>query len=348
MARLVVFLGAGGVGKTTLAASYALALAGRGLNVGLLGIDPSRRLQGALGLALQDLEAPLPDAPTLRAAILQPHQALRRWVTEASGPELAARLERNPFFAALTDRLATATDVLAAARIAEWAERDPQLDVLIVDTAPGPAALDFLRHPRQLEQLLQGALIAWLRAASRTGGLRLLRFGAKRVLAAFARLAGAGMVSDLAALFAQVGPPLQRLVERLERAQAWMKRADTELILVTSPRDAGAAGARQLAELLSAVGIPPCAVVVNRTWPDALAAELRSIAVPAGAERLVSHLQGQLVDQQQVISAAAMLAPLQVMLPARPQLGLARAEMLRELGALLDEGLAAKNLAAAR
>ena len=77
--RLHVLLGAGGVGKTTLAAGYALALAREGRRVGLLGIDPARRLQGALGLALPDLEVPVPGAPRLQAALLRPTDCLRRW-----------------------------------------------------------------------------------------------------------------------------------------------------------------------------------------------------------------------------------------------------------------------------
>ena len=59
-ARLHVLLGAGGVGKTTLAAGYAVALARAGGRVGLLGIDPARRLSGALGLTLADREVVVP------------------------------------------------------------------------------------------------------------------------------------------------------------------------------------------------------------------------------------------------------------------------------------------------
>jgi anion-transporting ArsA/GET3 family ATPase len=149
---LHVLLGPGGVGKTTLAASYALALAGRGRRVGLLGIDPSRRLQDLLGVTLADLEVEV--APNLRAAIVHPHQALERWVGEHD-----TRLAGNPFFTALGDRLATATDIFAAARVAEWCERDPSLTDLVVDTAPGLAALDFVRSPRRLDALVSGRML---------------------------------------------------------------------------------------------------------------------------------------------------------------------------------------------
>ena len=48
---LVVVVGAGGVGKTTTAASVGLQAALRGRKVVVLTIDPARRLANSLGLA---------------------------------------------------------------------------------------------------------------------------------------------------------------------------------------------------------------------------------------------------------------------------------------------------------
>ena len=48
--RVVVCAGAGGVGKTTVAAALGSQLASRGGRVLVLTIDPARRLAGALGL----------------------------------------------------------------------------------------------------------------------------------------------------------------------------------------------------------------------------------------------------------------------------------------------------------
>ena len=49
--RVIVTLGSGGVGKTTLAAALALQAAWRGRRTLVLTIDPARRLADALGLA---------------------------------------------------------------------------------------------------------------------------------------------------------------------------------------------------------------------------------------------------------------------------------------------------------
>lgn len=349
-ARLHVLVGSGGVGKTTLAAGYALALAARGHRVGLLGIDPSRRLAGALGVALSDLEAPIACAGQLRAAIVQPHQAITRWVSETSAdPQIARRLDANPFFTALGDRLATATDLLAAARIAEWAERDPTLTDLVVDTAPGLAMLDFVRAPRMLGALVEGWPLRALRAlvrsggepgeSGRTGGW----FGARRASAAlasaFTGLAGARTVGQLAEFFSLMRAPLERMLDRVERARRWLGSGAAELLLVTSSRDTGAAGAAQLRTALAAEGLAPHAVIVNRTWPAELAAELGAARVPVGGERLVGYLQAQLAAQAGVFAAIAGWAPV-VAVGAHPGLGeLDTLEQLQWLGEALRSGL---------
>src|SRR5688500_892817 len=48
--KILLCVGGGGVGKTTVSASIALAAALRGRRVAVLTIDPARRLKDALGL----------------------------------------------------------------------------------------------------------------------------------------------------------------------------------------------------------------------------------------------------------------------------------------------------------
>lgn len=340
--RLHVLLGAGGVGKTTLAAGYALALAQRGSHVGLLGIDPSRRLQDALDVSLRDIEAPVPGAEHLSAAIVHPHQAIQRWVLQACADrDAVTRLEANPFFAALGDHLATAIDILAAARVAEWVERDAELTDLVVDTAPGVAAVEFLRSPRQIQGLVTGWMLRWLRAVARTGDehFRGLRLGARRVLGGLASVVGTRMVIDLADFVAQVRVPLERMLVRVEYTERWLRSGATELLVVTSPRDTAATGAAQLAAALRAEHLQARAVIVNRTLPGELAAELGAIAPPAGAEPLIAYARAYAAAQADVLAAASTWAPHILTLPSQPALVQARRSALVELGTSLIRGL---------
>ncbi|MGE5184040.1 MAG: hypothetical protein ACM31C_18345, partial [Acidobacteriota bacterium] len=262
----------------------------------------------------------------------------------------------NAFFLALADRLATATDLFAAVRVAEWVEHDPDLDDLVVDTAPGISAIEFLRSPRQIEALVRGRLVRWLRDAR----LRGLRAGARRVLGGFASLAGARMVGDFVEFFALVGRPFDphsatlrvaarpggagpfdRMLARVERTHAWLGSRDAELLLVTSPRDTAAAGAAQLVAALAREGLAPRAVIVNRTHPAELAGELAGVT----ATPVVAYARAVLAAQARVLAEVAAWPTPSVVLPS---LSLARRSALVELGAALARELGREPVAARR
>lgn len=324
-ARLHVLLGAGGVGKTTLAAGYALALSRAGGRVGLLGIDPSRRLQGALGLELPELEVLVPGAGQLRAALLRPEDSMRRWAADACpDPEIRKRLLANAFFLALADRLATATDLLAAVRVAEWAERDPEMTDLVVDTAPGLNAIEFLRKPRSLAAFLEGRLVRWLRWLARHDGERgpiseVLRGGARRVLGGLDKLGGTKMLFELAEFLSLVEELLSRMLERVTRAQAWIAEPHTEILLVTAVRDDAAETARMLAEALASLKLAPRATVLNRALPPELGPELYAIADTSLAPEAIPFVRfarAYSAIQERVLASIAPLSPTVIVVPA--------------------------------
>ena len=102
-----IFLGSGGVGKTTLAASWAVAGALGGERVVVLTIDPARRLADAMGLTAADQattqgrvkavrnEPSLVEGPwggQLWAAMLDPAETLTALLAEHGTAE---QVERN-------------------------------------------------------------------------------------------------------------------------------------------------------------------------------------------------------------------------------------------------------------
>lgn len=315
--RLHVLLGEGGVGKTTLAAGYALALARAGKRVALLGIDPARRLQSALGLPLgseSTCVARLPGGGALNAALLAPEATLRRWATEGIGdPAERERLLRNKLFAVIADRLATTTDVIAAVRVAEWLERDPSLTDLVVDTAPGRNGLEFLRRPTALVALLQGRLVKWLRGENEPGRIR------GRILRSLAHLGGVEMLGDFAQLLSVAEGPFRRVLARLERAQAFLRDPSAQILLVTTIREQAIEAARHSWAALAEAGLAATAIVVNRTLPPALAVELATIddgSLDEGAADVVRYARAYLRIQARAVVEARRLAVPVVEIPA--------------------------------
>jgi anion-transporting ArsA/GET3 family ATPase len=346
-AKLHVLLGAGGVGKTTLAAGYALALAHAGGRVGLLGIDPARRLQTALGIQLTDVETKVACAGELHAALLGPAESMRRWAAEASpDAEARERLLKNTFFLALAERLAAANDVLAAIRLAEWVERDPDLTDLVVDTAPGLNAIEFLRRPESLAAFLEGPLVAWLRRLARAehgtlGGV--VRGAALRVLGGLSRIGGMGMLVELGDFLALGEATLERMAVRLAEAQRWIRSGPTEILLVTAVRDDAATAAAQIAAALAKLGLAPRAALVNHALPASFGDEISALAgEPLGAEAsaVLRYARAQAALQARELEAAARLAPAVIALPAARGLdGEHRLAVLASLGERLREDL---------
>jgi len=340
-ARIHVMMGDGGVGKTTLAAAYALALAERGRRVALLGIDPARRLQSALGLSLEEGVARVPIAQTgragdLHAALLLPEATLRRWAAEGiHDPGERERLLQNRLFAVLADRLAATTDVIAAVRIAEWLESDPSLTDFVVDTSPGRNGVEFLARPGALVELMHGRLLGWLRRAHDPSPL------ARRILVGLSHIGGIEMLGELGELATAVQRPFRRVVDRLERAQAALRDPATEILLVTAVREDAVASATALRIALTDVGLAPSAVVVNRALPAPLGVEVERMdetSLAPDAAALVRYLRAYGEIQARVQAGARALAPVVFALPAASGLdGDARLARLAELGARLCE-----------
>lgn len=352
--RLHVLLGAGGVGKTTLAAGYALALARRpGGRVGLLGIDPSRRLKDALSVPLTDELLAVPTEGVLHASLLEPEASVRRWAKEACEDEARlARLFANPFFSAMADRLATATDIFAAVRIAEWAEADPALTDLVVDTAPGLNAIEFLTRPQRLAAFMDGRLLRWLRLLARGRGPEgrgpsgWLRGGAQRVLGGLVRMGGMRLVEELADFFSLIEAMFARMLPRLERTRKWLASGSTEILVVTTVRADGHETAESLVNALGGAGLTPRAIIVNRAFPasfvESKAALTAAMATDPSLAPFIRYAFAHAAIEKRVTDEVRRLSEATIILPDADGLdGDGRLAALRALGDALVERLGA-------
>ena len=209
--RMVVCVGPGGVGKTTVAAAIGLGAAVDGARVLVCTIDPARRLANALGLSsLGNVESRVPEHKFTEAG-LRPKGALfammldvkRTWddLVTRHAPD-AARRERilkNRLYQQMSSALAGSQEYMAMEKLYELAT-DRDYDVVVLDTPPTAHALDFLDAPDRILDFLGNetarALLAPAAAAGKIG-LRLAQLGGGAIAKTLARFTGPAVLSDL-------------------------------------------------------------------------------------------------------------------------------------------------------
>src|SRR5579875_2906856 len=95
---VVILLGAGGVGKTTVAASLGIAAAISGLNTAVVTIDPAKRLRDALGLRSNGTKPLRLSSARLASAGLAPDMELSALMLDSKSiwDEIVNRFARPP------------------------------------------------------------------------------------------------------------------------------------------------------------------------------------------------------------------------------------------------------------
>ncbi|HYM54090.1 MAG TPA: ArsA-related P-loop ATPase [Solirubrobacteraceae bacterium] len=308
--RVVICLGAGGVGKTTTSAALALGLAAGGQKVAVVTIDPARRLAGALGLQELSGEPRRIEPETLAAQGVAVKGELWAMMLDAKrtfdeiiarlAPDEHAREEilANPVYRELSTAVAGSHELSAIAKLYELYE-EHDFDVIVLDTPPSRNALDFLNAPTRLLGFLEGRALQVFLAP---GGLtaRLFGRGTGLVFAIFARVTGIDMFGELSRFFRSLSGVIDGFGERTRGVAALLRAPETAFLIVTSPEPEPAGEAVFLADRLAEAGMPGGALIVNRVHGGGLGGrsvrEVRGLLEPELGERLAARVAANLGD----------------------------------------------------
>ena len=266
MARLLLFGGKGGVGKTTTSASTAVWLADSGLRVLLVSSDPAHSTSDSLGVELSSEPTAVKGVPGLFGLELNPEAKLSSFMPKLG--ESLSGMSSSPFsalgglggmfdadakeeMASIKDEVETSElilpgldEAIAFDELLKHVE-NPLWDVIVFDTAPTGHTLRFLALPELIEAW-SGRLLRMMRVS---GGIRSMLFGRKQSQA---------MKDEL---------------ERFRRRVLHVRRvlsdeSTTSFTLVTIPERMGVNETLRANTSLNEYELPVTGCLVNRVTPE--------------------------------------------------------------------------------
>ncbi len=276
--RLIVCVGPGGVGKTTVAASLALREAIRGRRVLVITIDPARRLAQALGIDglgdaiipidLSELEAQGVEVRgKLAAAMFDQAESMDALMTRVSPDEQTRQgILSNRVYRAMAGSLARSHAYLAMERLHEVMSGD-DYDLVVLDTPPARNALDILDAPGRLTRFLEDGVVKWFVTRERKGlAGRLLSGGGAAVTKLFGMVVGRDLLDETLAFFNVFYELRGGFRERAEAVQAMFREPSSSFVLVSSTETTHLDDARALAASVGSRRVALEFAIFNRAY----------------------------------------------------------------------------------
>jgi anion-transporting ArsA/GET3 family ATPase len=276
--RVLITVGAGGVGKTTTAAALGVAAARRGKRVLCLTIDPAKRLAESLGITEMRTEAATVDPARFEAAGVKLTGSLTAMMLDtkrtfdelvvkySSTKEKADRLLSNKLYQYVSTSLAGTQEYMAMEKLVAVKD-DPRYDLIVLDTPPTANALDFLDAPQRLMEALDSSTMKWFVQAFESGGkfsLNLIAKSAAAILRGIGRITGGGFLEAMAEFIGELNDLFGGFKERAARVEKVLRGEEVAFVLVTSASPPSIQEVLYFAERLSEARMPRGAFVVNR------------------------------------------------------------------------------------
>jgi len=251
VARILLFTGKGGVGKTTMAAATALRCADAGLRTIVLSTDPAHSLADAFDVPLTPQPTPITEhlwgqQLDAQERMEESWHEIQRWLQQVfawAGVE-GIEAEELSVVPGLDEVFALA-DIKQHAEAGEW-------DLIVVDCAPTAETIRFLSLPDVLARYMERLFPVGRRVN-------------KVVSPVLARVTSLPVAGD------EVFAATSRFYERLEGVRELLMDPERSSVrLVVNPEQMVIAEARRTYTYLSLFGYRVDAVITNRLLPEAV------------------------------------------------------------------------------
>ncbi|QDK39419.1 ArsA-related P-loop ATPase [Bdellovibrio sp. NC01] len=271
--KVLVCVGSGGVGKTTVAASLAVLAAKEGKRVLVLTIDPAKRLAQTLGIEGTKDITKVPGqnfAGELYASVIDHKKTFDDFVSRAAQKsEAAKKIFENSLYKQLSTNLSGSQEFTSLEKL-YTAYESGQFDLIILDTPPTKHAIDFLNAPQKLSALFSEGVAKWFRdpEGKKSGFFgHLLQTGTRQVLKVLENLTGSQFIRELGDFFMNIEQWQGKLLNRTVEVHRMLVSPTTKFVLVTSFDQAKLKEAEYFSREIKKGGYHLDTVILNRIFP---------------------------------------------------------------------------------
>ena len=274
--KLLICVGAGGVGKTSLSATIGLQAAIMGRKVLVLTIDPAKRLANSLGLnefgneetkidlsatGLQEVEG------ELWAMMLDGQKTFNELIENlAEDEETRKKILENNIYQGITDTIVGNQEYMATEKLYDVVSSG-RYDLVVLDTPPVKNALDFLDSPGRMARFVDKRVMKWfLTTKVKKKGLlnRLLNGTSSALFRLLGYIFGQDFLEDIAVFFVNFRDLYEGFQERHSAVEKIFRDRETAFLIVCAPHDPALEVANFFLEELKNRNMHTPAVIVNQ------------------------------------------------------------------------------------
>lgn len=293
--KLLVCVGSGGVGKTTMAATIGLWAARRGRKVLVLTIDPARRLANSLGLeAIGNTETriDLGEAEGELWAMMLDTKTTFDDLIRRSAPDEQVRdaILDNRIYQTLSAHFSGSQEYMAGEALYDIVESG-RYELVVLDTPPAKNALDFLEASARLAQFLDPRIIKiFLSPMEERRFFGRFFMGTSAVVFRLLGVVfGKEFLADFSEFLRNFEPFYEGFRTRHEAVVSMLRAKETAFLTICAPNEPSIEVARFFNEELEKRGLSKGALIVNQVLPS------KGLALDPNAflGESVSRLQGE-------------------------------------------------------
>ncbi len=245
--KIIVSVGSGGVGKTTVSASIALQAAINGKKTVVLTIDPAKRLANSLGIEkltneIQKIDLTLltevKPKGELYAMMLDMKTAMDDMVDrESSSEDNKKTIFDNKIYQIFSTSLSGTQDFAAMEKL--WdIYNSKKYDLIVLDTPPTSNALDFLTFPQRIFDTFDNKITKLMISMYQNSGSFAFKFfglGTQVILKGIGKFVGTETLEILSSFLFHISDLIEGMKSRSIDVFNLLRSKEVNFVVITAP-----------------------------------------------------------------------------------------------------------------